>query len=140
MKKAVCLALVFALLLSFFACGKKAGPETFETAQQSVETLKEKYPEYFELSDFKGIEVYVWQMGENVYRCGLMSGTNRNKTDEEILSLAFKSLTVDEAKSILAELGVENDRVIAIPIVQPTSSYLYEIDDDYRERVRKLFE
>lgn len=140
MKKAVCFALVFALMLSLFACGKKAETETFDMEERSVETLKEKYPEYFELSDFKGIEVYVWQVGENVYRCGLMSGTNRNKTEEEILALAFKSLTVDEAKAILAELGVENDRVFAIPITQPTSSYAYEIDDEYRERVRKLFE
>ena len=89
--------------------------------------------------DFKGIEVYVWQMAEDSYQCGLMSGTNRNKTEEEITALAQKPLTVDEAKLILDELGVKGSDIIVIPVIQPYSSYHYEIDDEYRERVEKLF-
>lgn len=102
--------------------------------------LKEKFPEYFELSDFKGIEVYVWQMAENSYRCGIMSGTNRNKTSEEIMSLQSRSLSIDEAKAILNELDVKKEDIIVIPILQPYSSYAYEINDEYSERVKQLFE
>ena len=29
---------------------------------------------------YKGLEVYVWQMAEGDYRFGLMQGTNREKT------------------------------------------------------------
>ena len=106
----------------------------------NINKLKEKYPEYFEMSDFKGIEVYVWQMAENSYRCGMMSGTNRNKTEEEIMSLQSKSLSIDEAKAILNEIGVKKEDIIVMPISQPYSSYAYEINDEYIDRVHKLFE
>ena len=51
-----------------------------------IEELRVKYPEYFELGTFKGLEVYVWQMAESDYRFGLMQGTNRGNgmpTDEK---------------------------------------------------------
>ena len=81
--------------------------------------MKEQYPEYFELSPFKGIEVYAWETADGAYRCGMMSGTNRMKTDSEIQALEQKSLSIAEAKTVLEEIGVENDRIIVIPITQP---------------------
>ena len=69
-----------------------------------------------------------------------MSGTNRNKTEEEIWELQEKSLSVDEAKALLNELGINRNDIIVIPIAQPYSSYLYEIDSEYTEQVTKLFE
>ncbi len=92
------------------------------------------------MSSFKGIEVYVWEMAEGSYYCGMMGGTNRNKTQEEIWDLAQKQLTIGEAKLILKELGVKKEDIIVIPVVQSFSSYHYEIDDAYREKVRKLFD
>ncbi|MBQ4225049.1 MAG: hypothetical protein II664_01900, partial [Oscillospiraceae bacterium] len=74
------------------------------------------------------------------YRCGMMSGTNRNKTEEEIMSLQSKSLSIDEAKAILKETGVKKDDIIVMPISQPYSSYAYEINDEYIDRIHKLFE
>lgn len=53
-----------------------------------------------------------------------MSGTNRNKTEEEIWELQERSLSVDEAKALLNELGINRDDIIVIPIAQPYSSYL----------------
>ena len=79
-------------------------------------------------------------MAENSYECGLMSGTNRNKTEEEIWDLHKKPLSIEEAKLILKELGADKDRYFVIPVIQPYSSYRYEIDDAYREKIRKLFE
>ena len=69
-----------------------------------------------------------------------MSGTNRNKTEEEIWKLQESSLSVDEAKALLNELEISRNDIIVIPITQPYSSYLYEIDNEYTERVTKLFE
>lgn len=140
--------LAASLMLSLTACSEVKGQTAILTSgtEQRVETksqieeLREKYPEYFKLSSFKGIEIYVWQMSEHNYYCGLMSGTNRNKTDEEIWDLASKPLSVNEAKMILKELGVKKEEMVIIPVVQPVSSYRYEIDDAYREKVRKLFE
>jgi hypothetical protein len=153
-KKIIALALLGVMLLS--SCGISAetpdstSSETVtssettseEDTQSPVDTalLREKYPEYFELSNFKGIEVYVWQMSQDSYLCGLMSGTNRNKTDEEIAALSEKALEINEAKAILDYLGVKGTYIIVIPVIQPYSSYLYEIDEAYTEKVRKLFE
>ena len=144
--KFISIVLAASLMLSATACSVSKG-ETELTSGSSysseskseVERLREKYPEYFELSAFKGIEIYVWEMAEGSYHCGLMSGTNRNKTEEEIWDLAKKPLTIEEAKLILNELKIDKEYWIIIPVVQPFSSYRYEIDDAYREKVRKLF-
>lgn len=104
--------------------------------------VKEKYPEFFEIEGepFKGIEIYVWQMAEDLYYCGLMFGTNRNKSDDEIFALQEKALTVDETKTLLNDIGVSKDSIFVYPIAQPYSSYLYEIDDDYCNKVSELFD
>lgn len=133
-----------ALIMLLPSCAAQAGGNESSVTMQAqsspdIGSLRAKYPEYFELSDFKGIEVYVWQMAEDSYTCGLMGGTNRNKTEEEIWDLQNKALTIDEAKAILEELGVKGNDIIVIPVVQPYSSYHYEIDDEYRARVEKLF-
>lgn len=146
MKKFVILAMNLLLVIALLGCGTKNSKSENDSNKYeidnsvSIERLKEQYPEYFELSDFKGIEVYVWQIAEESYRCGIMSGTNRNKTEEEIWELQEKSLSVDEAKALLNELGINRNDIIVIPIAQPYSSYLYEIDNEYTERVTKLFE
>lgn len=145
MKKFVIYAMNLLLVIALLGCGTKT-PESESDIEYeidnsiNVEKLMEQYPEYFELSDFKGIEVYVWQMAEESYRCGIMSGTNRNKTEEEIWKLQEKSLSVDEAKALLNELEIDRNNIIVIPTAQPYSSYLYEIDNEYTERVKKLFE
>lgn len=152
-KKIIASGLICVILLS--SCGmsaqtsdstpSEAAPVLETTSEEdthsSVDTalLRSKYPEYFELSDFKGIEVYVWQMAEDSYTCGLMGGTNRNKTEEEIWDLQNKALTIDEAKAILDELGVKGGDIIVIPVIQPYSSYHYELDDEYRQRVTDMF-
>lgn len=138
---------IIILALSFMCVFILDGCSSTQTSNMELETsnlvdmddLKKRYPEYFELVDFKGIEVYVWQMAENSYCCGMMSGTNRNKTDEEIWGLQEKSLSVEETKAILNEIGVEGSDIIVIPITQPYSSYMYEIDDVYKENVSNLF-
>ena len=114
--------------------------------ERDFEILKEQYPEYFELSSFKGIEVFVWETAEGVYRCGLMSGTNRMKTGSEIQALEQKSLSIPEAKMVLKENGVENDCIIVIPITQPYEissdtniSEPYIIDDEIAEQILELF-
>lgn len=145
--KLISIILAASLMLSVTACGAKKGSAELPTETTSItesgsriEELRAKYPEYFKLNDFKGIEIYVWQMAENSYECGMMGGTNRNKTEEEIWDLHKRTLTIEEAKLILKELGIGKDRISVIPVVQPYSSYRYEIDDAYRENVKKMFE
>lgn len=146
------LLLIIPLIICLAACGSTPTTEISSVMEptsaievqnvRSVEELKEIYPEFFTLEDepFKGIEVYVWQMAENFYYCGLMFGTNRNKTDDEIWGLQEKALTVEEAKFILDKTGIEKSDIFVLPIAQPYSSYFYEINDEYKEKVAKLFE
>ena len=68
-------------------------------AESDMDSLRAKYPEYFDLSTFKGLELYVWQMAPDSYSCGLMLGTNRNKTLEELMNL--KGASIAEMRAIL---------------------------------------
>ena len=145
--KFISIVLAASLMLSATACNAAKGETELptETSIKSesidhIDELKKKYPEYFKLKDFKGVEIYVWQMAEGSYQCGMMSGTNRNKTEEEIWDLASKPLSIEEAKLILNDQGIKKEDWSIIPVVQPVSSYRYEIDDAYKEKVKKLFE
>lgn len=102
--------------------------------------LKKNYPEYCDLSDFKGLEVYIWSIAEDTFRCGLMEGTNRNKTQEEIWSLAEHSVTPWQMKIILAMYRTEDPAVFFFACRQPVSDYFYEIDDAYCRAVSRLFD
>ena len=90
----------------------------------NMESLRVKYPEYFDLSTFKGLELYVWQMGPNNYSCGLMPGTNRNKTLEELINL--KGTSIAEMRAILSTYDIDEEDVYIIPWQNPVSSYIAE--------------
>ena len=116
---------------------KEESGDFSETAENEVETLRRKYPEYFDLPAGKGLEVYVWQMSEGSYSCGLLPGTNRNKTDQELWSL--KGTSIDEMRTILSTYDVREEDIMIIPFHNPISSYFYMIDDVYNEMLRERF-
>lgn len=101
----------------FVAEGESRRPETEEIA-----ALKEKYPEYFGLSTFKGLEVYVWQMTPGLYSFGLMEGTNREKSMEELWNM--KPATPVEMGAILSTYEIDQDEIIIIFWQNPLSSYM----------------
>ena len=76
------------------------------------------------MSTFKGLELYVWQMAEGSYSCGLMLGTNRNKTLEELVNL--KGTSIAEMKAILSTYDIDENEVFIIPWQNPISSYMPE--------------
>ncbi|MBO4873135.1 MAG: hypothetical protein J5496_06950 [Lachnospiraceae bacterium] len=84
--------------------------------------LKKKYPEYFDLPTGKGLELYVWQMGPNSYSFGLLPGTNRIKTTDEIWQL--KGASAEEMRGILSSYDMTRSEVLIIPWQNPISSYL----------------
>lgn len=87
-----------------------------------IDELRVKYPEYFELGTFKGLEVYVWQMAENDYRFGLMQGTNREKTLDE--KMALKGATAEEMALILSTFDIDEKDIFVMPWSNPASSYM----------------
>ena len=145
--KFITIVLAASLMLSATACNAAKGETELptETSIKSesidhIEELKHKYPEYSKLNAFKGVEIYVWEMSEGSYQCGMMNGTNRNKNEEEIWDLAGNPISIEDAKLILKEQGIDKKYWIIMPVIQPVSSYHYKIDDAYREKVKKLFE
>ena len=105
--------------------------------EPQLRSLRERFPEYFGLSTFKGLELYVWQMAPGSWLCGLMEGTNRNKTLTELMDL--KPANVEEMKEILASYDVPEESVFVIPINHPVSSYAYPIDEALEQEARDLF-
>ncbi len=84
--------------------------------------LRAKYPAYFEISDFKGLEIYVSEgMGSpQHYYCYLLPGTNRLKTYEEIYD--SERTTVEEMRYILKYRGISGDEVFISILPQPGHS------------------
>lgn len=111
-----------------------------DQAAISMKSLKAQYPEYFGLSTFKGLEVYVWQMNENHYRFGLMEGTDREKTLEE--KMALRGTTAEEMAAILDSYGLEASEITVIPWGNPISGYIVTqetVDDPaYLEQIRAM--
>ncbi|MBR3766959.1 MAG: hypothetical protein IKL10_01795 [Clostridia bacterium] len=108
-----------------------------------MEQLKAKFPNYFGLSTAKGLEIYIWQMAKETYSCGLLPGTNRNYTQEEIWNLHTSSATLDEMRAIVANYmangEVTKSDITIQAIVIPHSSYAYNIDDTYMKNLSELF-
>ncbi len=106
------------------------------TTSYELNALQEKYPEYFGLPTMKGLEVYVWQMAPDSFSCGVMPGTNINKSLEELLTL--KGASIAEMRAILSSYDVDEDQISVIPWQNPLSSYIPEhllVDKD-KEPVR----
>ncbi len=101
--------------------------------------LRQKFPEYFDLDTFKGLEVYVWKTEDGAYRCGVLTGTNRLKTEDELNALKGNGATVEEMKVILASYGIEKGNISILPHdIQSLSPGEYS-EGVFRE-LRALFE
>lgn len=112
-------------------------------ASADIEQLEAKFPMYFDLDTSKGLAVYIWQMAADSYSCGLLSGKNRNYTQEEIWNLHTSSATLDEMRAIIAYYIsnglIAKDEITINAIQMPYSSYAYTIDDAYRQKLNELF-
>ena len=101
--------------------------------------LKQKYPMYFDLPTAKGLEVYVWQMAQGQYSCGLLPGRDPVYTDSELWDLHKNAATLEEMRVIVDSYGLSHEKISVIPIQMPHSSYWYEIDDTYRKNLQEMF-
>lgn len=81
------------------------GPESFAGRNLSKLELRLRYPDYFTLPTAKGLEVYVHCFENDCFGYGLMLGTNRNKTLEEIKALPL--ISAEELKTVLSAYSVD---------------------------------
>ncbi len=150
MKKTIILSLMLCLALALFGCGTdndvdspdESGAPVSDDDTQSTDDgavlteadLREKFPEYYGLDSFKGIEVYAWKTENGEYRCGALTGTNRLKTEDELRALQENGATIGEMKAILSSYELEKNSVSILPIdIQSTV-----IDEGVTETISEL--
>lgn len=92
------------------------------------DSLRDKYPQYYDLNTENGLAVYVCKMGENSYQCGLLPGTDCDRKYDEILQLAPASL--EEVKEILNSYDISNENIVFIPFQNPLSSYAWVVMEE----------
>lgn len=103
-----------------------------ELPSEELTELKRLYPEYFGLDTTNGLKVYVWQMSGESYSCALVSGAEE-KTDAEICKLS--GISIERMLLILSTYDVPAEQIEIIPFRNPLSSYWYEIDEAYTQRL-----
>ncbi len=103
--------------------------------------LRVKYPMYYDLDTQNGLEVYIWQMAEGSYSCGLLPHKKGGYSQEELWELYKNPTSIDEMAAIVCTYlpEVTQDDVAVYAIRMPHSSYLYKIDAAYRESIEALF-
>ena len=112
-----------------------------EDVSKDIDALKAKFPTYFGLDTTNGLNVYIWQMSEVSYFCGLLANSDIGPTLYEQLELQNTPATLNEMCSIIAyyyPTGAKNHVTIS-PIVMPYSSYAYNIDSNYTTKIIALF-
>ena len=105
----------------------------------NIDALKEKYPQYFELSTENGLEVYIWQLASNSYSCGLLPGKDGGYAQQELWYLHTSPASLAEMRTIVDSYNLPKSDVTIHPVVMPHSSYAYVVDDAYRNELTQLF-
>ena len=102
-----------------------------------IEQLKTKYPQFFNVSTDGGLTVYIWQMSKDNYSCYLANTSMEAISDN---SFAYDvGATIAEMRAILTTYDIDRKDITVQPVINPLSSYYYEIDDAYRAKVKGLF-
>ena len=125
MKKLVTLVLLLVCIFVLVGCNN------------TTKDLQKRFPEYYNLDTFKGIEVYAWQTDDGIYKCGAMPGTNRYKTFEEILNLEKNGATFKEMRTILSSYDIDKESINIIPIKINADGF--EIITDGFEQISEIF-
>ena len=97
----------------------------YDTLQSSdIPSLREQYPQYFDLDVSNGLDVYVWQMAENSFSFGLLphAETQRDGFSTELLNLW--GTNAKEMRQILSTYNIDENDISIIPWQNPFSSYI----------------
>ena len=106
-------------------------------ANVNLSQLKEKYPQFFNVSTDGGLTVYIWQMSKDNYSCYLANTSMEAISDN---SFAYDvGATIAEMRAILTTYDIDRKDITVQPVINPLSSYYYVIDDAYRAKVKELF-
>lgn len=110
-----------------------------DSVKLSVNAFKKIYPQFFGVSTDGGLTVYVWQMAENNYRCYLANTAMEAISDNSFAYTVKDSATIEEMKVILSNYDIDKSEITIQPVINPLSSYYYEITDAYKTKIQAMF-
>ena len=103
----------------------------------TIDGLKVKYPQFFNVSTVGGLTVYIWQMSKDNYSCYLANTSMEALSDN---SFAYDiGASISEMRAILTTYDIDRNDITIQPVRNPLSSYYYVIDTAYRTKVKELF-
>ena len=111
-----------------------------QASEQSklLEQLRQTHSHFFNIPTDGGLTVYVWEMAKDVYECHLANTQiDAQKGESYVYSVGYA--TVEEMKAILTTYNVEKRDITIQPVINPWSSYIYEIDEAYVAKTEALF-
>ncbi len=116
-------------------------PEDFviTPSTDEINKLRIKYPIYFDLPAENGLNLYIWQMAESSYSCGLLP--TKDYTHMELFALHTTPASLEEMRMIVASYfpNIQRHNLNIIPITMPHSSYAYDINEEYIKSVTSRF-
>ena len=127
----------FRWLFKMKEISKTSSAELDNNASVNLSQLKEKYPQFFNVSIDGGLTVYIWQMSENSYYCYLANTSLEAISDNSFVYEV--GATIAEMRAILTTYDIDQKDISIHPVRNPLSSYYYEIDDEYRAKIKELF-
>ena len=127
----------FRWLFKMKEISKTGSAELGNTASVNLSQLKEKYPQFFNVSTDGGLTVYIWQMSKDNYSCYLANTFMEAISDN---SFAYDvGASIAEMRAILTTYDIDQKDISIHPVRNPLSSYYYEINDAYRAKIKELF-
>ena len=161
-KSALCMAMVFVLILLCASCGRhpnntgadgteisepertsacESTEENQETAmdhQDVLESIREKWPFYFGLNTEKGFSILVTEDGWGGY---IFSVVPDKDEPVEFFAYAFGAgLDSDEVKALIAYYALSDDEIVLHPCGNVFSSQIISISDMNVQEIRKIFD
>jgi len=132
------------ITLSYEVLDPQKAKEIYESiANIPVVTRADVYPMYYGLDVSKGLQVYIWQMAEYSYSCGLLPGKDAPYTYEEIWNLHKNPVPISTMRYIIKDYmetrGLAKEDITIYPISMPHSSYAYTIDEAYKQALVEKF-
>ena len=103
-----------------------------------LEQLEQTHPHFFSVPTEGGLTVYVWEMAKGIYECHLANTARESITDQSFV-YTIGAVTVEEMKAILTTYDVDRKDITIQPVINPWSSYIYEIDEAYTAKIKALF-
>lgn len=104
----------------------------------NLEQLRNTHPHFFNVPTDGGLTVYIWEMAENIYECHLANTAREALTDQSYV-YTVGAATIPEMRAILTTYDIDKKDITIQPVINPLSSYYYEIDDMYTAKIEELF-